>query len=182
MAPKLSSEERAEYTAAVDTIRRGMQSFLDAGEALHRIKSKQLYREQFPTFETFAETTFGLTGRRLSQIIESFEFVRNLKSISPSLPTPTIEGVVRPLAGLPANKQLEVYAEAVNANGGQVPTPGQVKAAAASRKPRKSKRIPKPIRLRVPGATVVIVPNKAFQTPAAALAAALDQLRRSEAA
>ena len=180
--PAMTPTEKQEYQACIETVRRGMQSFLEAGEALARIRSKQLYREQFPTFEAFAETTFALSGRRLHQIIESFELVRTLKSVSPNTPTPTVEGVVRPLAGLKPADQVASYLEAVAEAGGGVPTPGQVRKAAASRRPRKSKKAPKPIRFRVPGAIVIVTPNKAYAGAEAALYAALDQLRKSEAA
>ena len=183
-----SPAERAELAAAVATVKRGLGAFLEAGEALLRIRDRQLYRNTHTSFEGFAVAEFGLTGRRLQQLIESFEIVRTLKSISPNLPTPQVEAAVRPLAGLPDDLKLEAYQAAVDAAGGESPSPRQVKeAASARRKPASKKKAPRPVRFRVPGAIVEITPNKAFGGVVEALEAALTQARqaavsRSEAA
>lgn len=182
-----SKEERAELAAAVATVKRGLGAFLEAGEALLRIRDKQLYRNSHTSFEGFAVAEFGLTGRRLGQLIESFEIVRSLKSISPNLPTPQVEAAVRPLAGLPDDLKLEAYQAAVDAAGGESPSPRQVKAAAAARRKPASKKAPRPVRFRVPGAIVEVTPNRAFGGVVEALEAALIQagqvaVSRSEAA
>lgn len=177
----LTAAERAELETCLQVVRRGLGSFLEAGEALHRIKTKQLYRQSHATFEAFAVAEFNLTGRRLSQLVESFEIVRTMKLVSPSLPTPAIEAVVRPLASLPADVQLEAYEEAVEAAGGESPTPRQVKAAASKRKPAAKVKAPRPVRFRVPGAIVEVTPNKAFGGVVEALEAALSQARQAAA-
>lgn len=181
-----TAEERAELAAAVATVKRGLGAFLEAGEALLRIRDKQLYRNTHPTFESFAVAEFGLTGRRLQQLSESYEIVRSLKSISPNLPTPQVEAAVRPLAGLPDDLKLAAYQDAVDAAGGESPSPRQVREAAARRKPA-PKKAARPVRFRVPGAIVEVVPNRAFGGVVEALEAALNQARqaavsRSEAA
>lgn len=178
VATPLSPAERAELSSCVETVKRGLRSFLEAGQALENIRAKQLYREGHRTFESFAEREFGLSDRRLHQLIESFKLVENLKSISPSLPTPKVEAAVRPLAGLNPVDQLAAYTEAVEAAGGGAPAPKLVKAAADKRRAAKpGNRAAKPVRLRVPGATVEVFPNKAFTTVEAALEAALAQVR-----
>ena len=182
----LTVEERAELENCVQVVKRGLGSFLEAGEALQRIKSKQLYRQSHPTFEAFAAAEFNLTGRRLAQLIESFEIVKTMKLVSPSLPTPAMEAAVRPLAGLTPAVQVEAFQEAVEAAGGESPSPRQVREAAARRKPA-PKKAARPVRFRVPGAIVEVTPNKAFGGVVEALEAALHQARqaavsRSEAA
>jgi hypothetical protein len=173
----LSAAERLELTQCVETVRRGLQSFVEAGEALTRIKAKQLYREKHSSFEAFASAEFGLSGRRLDQLVESFGIMQTLKSVSPNVPTPKVEAAVRPLAGLSQVDQVEAYAEAVAASGGAAPTPRRVREAADKRRP-KGKRLPKPTRFKVPGAVVTVTPNKAFGGVAAALLAALEQVDR----
>ena len=181
--PVLTPSEQAELNRCVDQVRRGLGAFLVAGEALGTIKAKQLYRATHPTFEMFAQAEFGLTARRLAQLIESFEIVQSLKSISPSLPTPVVEAAVRPLAGLPEVDQAEAYLEAVEDAGGEAPSPKQVKAAADKRRPaRRGRKVARPVRLRVPGGSVIVEPNKAFQSVEACLLAALEQLRSKAAA
>lgn len=175
----LTDDERAELATCLQVVRRGLGAFLEAGEALLRIRDKQLYRQTHATFEAFAVAEFNLTGRRLQQLIESYEIVRSLKLISPNLPTPAIEAAVRPLAGLPADLQLEAYEEAVEAAGGESPSPKQVKAAAAKRKPAPKVKAPRPVRFRVPGAIVEVTPNKAFGGVVEALEAALNQARQA---
>ena len=177
----LSAAEQAELTKCVETVRRGLRSFVEAGQALLVIKTKQLYRANHPTFEAFAQVEFGLTARRLSQLIESFEVVENLKSLSPSSPAPVVEAQVRPLANMPAAKQAAIYAEAVQLAGGEAPAPKLVKEVAARHRPaKKGKKVARPVRLRVPGGTVVVEPNKAFTSVEDALVAALDQVRQAK--
>lgn len=185
VASTLSPKEQAELDRCVETVRRGLRSYLEAGEALATIRDKQLYRTSYQTFEQFANGEFGLTSRRLSQLIESFEIVKNLKLISPNAPTPKVEAAVRPLAGLTPIDQVEAYLEAVEVADGEAPTPNAVKAAAAKRKAKKvgkSAKSAKPVRFRVPGATVIVEPNKAFESVEACLLAALDQVRQSSKA
>ena len=177
----LSAAERAELETCLQVVRRGLGSFLEAGEALHRIKTKQLYRQSHATFEAFAVAEFNLTGRRLSQLVESFEIVRTMKLVSPSLPTPAMEAAVRPLAGLPAALQVEAFTEAVEAAGGESPSPKQVRESAARRKPASKVKAPRPVRFRVPGAIVEVTPNKAFPGVVEALEAALNQARQAAA-
>ena len=180
---QLTAAEQAELTQCVDQVRRGLGAFLVAGEALVKIRDKQLYRRDYRSFEDFANAEFGLTSRRLFQLIESFELVKTMKSISPLLPTPTIEAQVRPLAGLTPIEQVEAFSEAVELAGGELPTPKQVKAAAAKRRPaRRGRKVAKPVRLRVPGGSVLIIPNKAFDSVEACLLAALEQARTKAAA
>ena len=177
----LTAAERAELETCVQVVRRGLGAFLEAGEALHRIKAKQLYRSSHATFEAFAIAEFNLTGRRLQQLIESFEIVRTMKSISPNLPTPAVEAAVRPLAGLPPALQVEAFTEAVAAAGGESPTPRQVRESVARRKPASKVKAPRPVRFRVPGAIVEVTPNKAFPGVVEALEAALNQARQAAA-
>lgn len=176
----LSPAEQAELTKCVETVRQGLRSFIEAGRALMTIKDRQLYRANHPTFEAFANAEFGLTARRLSQLIESFEVVENLKSLSPSSPAPVVEAQVRPLANLPPTKQVAVYEEAVQLAGGEAPAPKLVKEVAERHRPaKKGKKVARPVRLRVPGGTVVIEPNKAFTSVEDALVAALAQVRQA---
>ena len=177
----LTNDERAELETCLQVVRRGLGSFLEAGEALHRIRDKQLYRQNYPSFEAFAVGEFNLTARRLHQLIESFEIARTMKLVSPSLPTPAMEAAVRPLAGLPAALQVEAFTEAVQAAGGESPSPKQVRESAARRKPASKVKAPRPVRFRVPGAIVEVTPNKAFPGVVEALEAALSQARQAAA-
>lgn len=176
----LTRDEQAALEAAIQTVRRGLSAFIEAGKALLKIKDGQLYRQTAPTFEQFAEQTFGLTGRRLNQIIDASGIALAIAQERPDLVQPTTESQVRPLVGLKAAQAVEAWEEAVEASDGEIPTGVLVEEAAAKRKPaRKKKKIAKPVRLRVPGATVIVEPNKAFQTVESALLAALEQVRQS---
>ena len=177
----LTSAERVELQQCVETVRRGFRSFMEAGAALDKIRTRQLYRESHRSFEEFAESEFNLSGRRLHQLIESVRFVESLKTVSPNAPLPTVEAAVRPLAGLSPVDQVEAYQEAVQVAGGQAPTPRQVREAAEKRRATKpGKRLPRPVRFKVPGAIVVVTPNKSFDTVEAALRAALAQLESTK--
>jgi hypothetical protein len=182
---RLSAAERAELEQCVNIVQRGLTAWSEAGEALTRIRERQLYRETHSTFADFACETFALSRRRLDQLIQSWQILRNLeqsdeteKSISQFRPEQIPEAAIRPLAGLAADDAVAAWSEAVDQSGGAVPSPASVRAAAVRRRPtRRKPATRRPVRFRVPGATVVVIPNKAFSGVGPALEAALSAVR-----
>jgi hypothetical protein len=170
-------------------IRDGIRGWVAAGEALREIRDKQLYRWSAPTFEQFAATEFKLTGRRLGQLIDAAmtwgDIATELPDAAAAGP-PNTEKVMRELRQLPEQDRAPAYAEAlaVATSTADEPTPPDTKTIVEVVRRRKAasgrKVTPKPLRFRVPGATVMIAWNaKGDGDAAAALQAALDQLSRS---
>ncbi|MEW6304858.1 MAG: hypothetical protein AB1705_15390 [Verrucomicrobiota bacterium] len=133
----LTAEERAELARCEGVVQRGLAAMIEAGQALKRIREERLYREQFGTFEEYCHVKFGMTARRVRQIWSAGAVVHHL-AVGPQsspdgpqggapggaaicFPLPTTESQARPLVGLPAAVQRQVWAEAVRtAPGGKV--------------------------------------------------------------
>lgn len=106
------------------TIANGLQTFVEVGAALQEIRKRKLYREKYPTFETYCRERWGISRPRAYQLIEAAGVMGNL---STNVDKPQSEGQTRPLTALPPEDQRAVWEAAVEANGPQ-PTAKQVLA------------------------------------------------------
>jgi hypothetical protein len=59
-------------------IERGMQSFVEVGNALLEVNDRRLYREQFSTFQEYCQSKWNMTARRAYQLCEAAEVVKQL--------------------------------------------------------------------------------------------------------
>lgn len=176
----LNDTERQLLTDAETIIGRHVLSYTQVGKALGIIRDKQLYREKFATFEDYVSEKWKMDRAHAYRLIQAAEVARNL---SPTGDVPSSERQARPLTRLDPPEQVSAWQEAKAAAGEGPVTAGHVEAAAAKRRPKKkTARKPKPIRLRVPGGTVIIEPNKAFTSAAEILRHALAQVERQAAA
>ena len=77
----LDEEERQTFVTCKLTIEKGIQTFLDVGNALKIIREQKLYRETHATFESFMQDEFGLPRRRAYQLMEAAEVIEQIKRI-----------------------------------------------------------------------------------------------------
>jgi hypothetical protein len=148
-------------------------SYATVGAALREIRDRNLYRVTHDTFEAYIEQRWQMERRHAYRLIDSAGVAQNL---SPTGHIPATERQARPLAALTPADQLDAWHEAQQLAGGP-PTTQQVEEACEKRKPRKKTKRAKPLRIRVPGATVIIEPGaKAFTDHATALRHALEKL------
>lgn len=142
------------------TIDRGLKHYMQAGEALREIRDTQLYRLEATTFEEFCLKRWRMTPQHANRLIAAADVARDLEPIGS---IPQTESQARPLAQLPREQRAEAYREAAAQAGGE-PTAAHIAAAVHKRVGTKSKRKTKlkPIRIRLPGCTLTIEPNKAF--------------------
>lgn len=180
-AVTLTAEERAALAILERSVDAGLPhvaAMIEAGKALAEIRDRQLYRAAAPTFALYCRDRFTLTTRRAAQLIQ-FAGIQALveEIVGEDAPTLT-ERAARPLTGLADEDRREAIQEAA-ADG---MTPAAIAKAATRRK--KSKRPPRPVRFKVPGATVVIEINRkgaaSGVTIEAALRAAIEALRMQE--
>lgn len=170
---RLSADEARDLARLETEVTEGLRHFRKAGLALKAIRDRQLYRATHETFEAFVLDRWGLSKSHAYRVMDAAEIAENLK-LSPM--GDVGERTLRPLAGLDAENQAEAWAEATAASDGR-PTAAAVEAAATKRKPKRKRAKPKKVRFRVPGATVVIEPNKRFDgDQAGALRAALAKI------
>lgn len=183
----LTQAELAELRKCEELVTAGIRAFATTGKALARIRDKQLYRESHNTFEEYVAERWKLSRSYASRLITAAAVVQEL-SPDGNTPLPASESQVRPLTTLPPEQRAEVWSEVVAAaprdDAGQpVVSTEAVKAAVAKRRPKKSKKskAPKPVRILVPGATVIVAGNAKFSgSVVEALQAAIEKLVSTE--
>lgn len=114
----LAKTEAALLAECEDVIERGLESFIEVGNALLRIREGNLYRAQFDNFPLYCQLRWGMNKSHAYRMIDAAEVAKNLGSeLVPKLgtlnPATPKEGTLRPLVALPAPKQREAWAAAV---------------------------------------------------------------------
>jgi hypothetical protein len=111
----LNTEERTRLGQLDDLIETTLQKFLICGRALSEIRSRRLYREEFPTFETYCVARWGISAHRALEIVRSTQTAEHLlagaggpNGDSP-LPPDLAEDVMRPLSKLRPELQTECW-------------------------------------------------------------------------
>ncbi len=98
-----------ELEAIVD---RGLQTFVEVGQALAEIRERRLYRDQYDSFEVYCRSRFNFNRQRASQLIKAAEVSRILDS------PPTRASHAEALARLPdPETRQEVHDEVRAAKG-----------------------------------------------------------------
>lgn len=130
----LNEEETKQLAEAVETIQRGMGTFLEVGRALMRIRDLRLYRNLAPTFEAFCSKTLGLSKQHCYNYIacsDVFEVLEARPEFAGRLPQN--EAQTRPLRSLDPATVIDVWTEVV-AKSAQTPiTAALVRAAVEKR-------------------------------------------------
>jgi hypothetical protein len=108
----LSETERFAKAKAEQTIERGLNSFVEVGEALSRVRDMRLYRDEYGTFEEYAERKWTLTRGHAYNLMSAAEQVSAIAGIAPESPKPANLGQARVLSGLPAEAAAEVMRKA----------------------------------------------------------------------
>jgi hypothetical protein len=151
----LSADESADFARHEAAIEKGLGTFIEVGNALLDISERRLYRVAYKEFESYCRERWNFTRARAYQLIEAARINENLSTRvdkpDSDVSMPTSEKQVRPLAGLPPEKQREAWSQASSASKNGKPTPQDVKRAAdkvsgrADRKaePSKPKSAPK---------------------------------------
>lgn len=145
---QLSMFELSELKQCEDVIERGLQTFLEVGNALLEIREKQLYRDH-GTFEDYCKERWGWSRRRGIQLADAAEVVRNVNNSSHSLThVPQNEAQVRPLTTLEPEEQAPAWEEACATAANGEPTAAEVQTVVDRFKERperpKPERKPKP--------------------------------------
>jgi hypothetical protein len=178
----LTPDEKAalhKLEAAVEAGVTASNTVLAAGKALHEIRSRQLFRDTAATWEEYVTIRFKITRRRCDQMI-SYAGVRDALEETGTWVPELSEKAARPLVGLSADTITEIVTEAAGSPEGV--TAGSIRKAASSRRKKKTLKVPRPVRLKVPGAVVEIAFNAKAAAGGfnveAALAAAVEAYRR----
>jgi len=188
--PSKTDADRAQLIALeerVDAVLGAIEAMKVAGQALAEIRTKALYRLAFSTWQEYVEARFSMSVRRADQLID-FGIVHGaVEAVSEKIGTvvPKLsERALRPVAGLEPQDREAALVEAASSPEGM--TAATIKAAADRRRKPARRGVPRPVRLRVPGAIVVVEISRkgaaAGTTVEAALADALRLLKTRDAA
>jgi hypothetical protein len=93
-------------------IERGLNTFVDVGEALLTIRDERLYRQEYSTFEDYCQTRWNIARRTAYQLIDAAKVVENVRNCAQILPLN--ESQARPLTSLDPETQIKVWQEAVD--------------------------------------------------------------------
>jgi hypothetical protein len=95
-------------------IKKEIDIFFEVGARLLEIRNDKLYRlRDYKTFEAYVNEHLGIGRQYAYRLVNSVKVIENLSPLATKLPLPTNESQTRPLAGLEAEEQQKVWAEAV---------------------------------------------------------------------
>jgi hypothetical protein len=184
----LTAQERHDFSrldADVAMAAKASKVVVKGGQALAEIRDRQLFRDVAKTWEAYVER-HGLTKRRADQMVAFAHAVEVVETeMGTAVPILT-ERALRPVAGMDAGEVKEVIREAAAEPAGL--TAKTIRKAAAKRKAKGTRALPRPVRVPVPGGTVIIELNRKAAAAGTdvekALEMALDRIRsgRREAA
>jgi hypothetical protein len=113
--PPLNCEERIRLAQLETLIQGSLEKFLLAGRALLEIKTRRLYRQEYSTFQDYCMKCSAISERRGLDLVRSTAVAENLLAgpADPNgdapLPPDLSENVMRPLAKLPPQLQVECW-------------------------------------------------------------------------
>jgi hypothetical protein len=168
IAPTLTVAERDTLTDCETTIERGMQTFLEVGNALMTIRNNRLYRAEFGTFEDYCDERWQFSSTHAYRLIDAAAVVELISS--PMGEEINIsERATRELAPLLDDPEelKAIYEDAVEQTGG-------APSAAAIKQARKKRESPEPVNqpestVSEPGQAEEFVPDQPAVEPDAVL-------------
>lgn len=98
-------------------VERGLETFIEVGNALLEIRLCKMYRPAHKTFEDYCRKRWGMSRQRAHQLMDASAVAKNLSTAVDV--SPTSERQVRPLAKLEPDQQCEAWEAATKEN----PTP-----------------------------------------------------------
>jgi hypothetical protein len=112
-AQALSLPERSRLAELEQVVDRGLQTFVEVGEALQEIRDGRLYRETHATFRDYCRDRFGFSDSRGRQLIAAARTVTEVTLLG--LPAPANEREARALARLLRAGEPEATFAGINA-------------------------------------------------------------------
>ena len=111
LAP-LTSAELDQLAQCEATIARGLQTFLEVGEALMVINTQRLYRQAYPSFQAYCQARWQMTKQRAYQLIDARTVHADLESTTVDS-FPENESQFRALKRVPKEQRGDVWRQAV---------------------------------------------------------------------
>lgn len=181
-----TSTDHADHTDELNqlenVIATGLAHFRAAGQALKAIKERKLYLTRYGSFSEYAQARWQMSLPHVTRLIEAADIVDQLEAAGCKLPA--IESHARVLARIDAEQRPAVWNEALRRVGDN-PTAEQLDKAVehlVPRKPKRGRKVPKAIKLKGKGWTLVLNRKSHDVDPVAVLNDCISQLDRKSAA
>lgn len=126
----LTTDEQADLAQLESVIERGMNTFIEVGNALAAIQEQKLYRASHGTFEDYCRNRWNMGRAHAYRMITAAEAVSPMGDTG--LPVPTNERQARELGRIPEAERADVWRATVERTGGQ-PTAAAVRETYAAR-------------------------------------------------
>ena len=112
---ELSADELSTLSVYEGVIRQGLESFVEVGNALARIRDARLYRAEFATFEDYCDKKWSLTRQYVNRIVAAAEVVADIESaeMETIVSKPANEAQAKPLASVRKEDRAEVWQQVV---------------------------------------------------------------------
>jgi hypothetical protein len=107
---ELSTTEAQELNRCEAVIEAGLQTFVEVGMALLKIRDGRLYRESHDTFQNYCRDRWAMSRQRANQLVDAAKVMENLTTI---VVKPATESQARPLVGLAPDQQRQVWSQAI---------------------------------------------------------------------
>ncbi len=129
----LTAEEQKALRVCEDVITKGLASFIEVGNALHKIQSQRLYRFSYPSFEEYLAARWKFKRAHAYRLITASRTAADLAPNGDSAQLKT-EGQARALNGLTPEQKAAAMQRAQELAGEKPVTTANIKAAAAELK------------------------------------------------
>ena len=110
----LTIEDATRLGRCEGVIKKGLNTFVEVGEALMVIRDSRLYRSEFGTFEAYCSERWGLGKSRTYQLIDAASVIKNVHNCGR---LPETESQARPLSSLAPQAQQEIWQDVVSRHG-----------------------------------------------------------------
>lgn len=128
IADPLTDAEYADLETLETTISKGLDTFVEVGNALAEIRDRRLYRQFHTSFAAYCEQQWDIGKSRAYQLIRAAEVVADVSTIVDA-PVPTTESQARALKDLPTPEAKAEAMRKASENG--PPTAAKIRDAAA---------------------------------------------------
>ncbi|MEA5259184.1 hypothetical protein VB264_15415 [Arcicella aquatica] len=126
----LNTIELDRLSSCEAVIEKGLNTFVEVGNALFEIRNNKLYRDKFTTFESYCRDRWNLKRQRAYELMDAAAVVNTLSEISDkneqdsqaSIVVPTKESHAAALSKVPEEFRSEVWEKALEKN----QSPGKV--------------------------------------------------------
>lgn len=141
LASPLSDKERGQLERCETVIQRGLQTFLETGNALATIRDQGLFRETHRGFRSYCRDKWNLGKTHAYRLIDDAAAVAELSPIGDK---PANEAQARALAEAPEGERQSVWDEAVGAAPDGKVTAAHITSIIERRWPKPAKQSPTP--------------------------------------